>query len=160
MNFLIIITKLHIFTAKFKQMIEIKKFYFENKDLMKIAHDIRHDVFVIGQNCPEDIEWEFEDESTHFLVFDNKSAVATARHRKTKNGYKLERFAVLENKRGKGYGHIVLKEILKDLTNVNENVYMHAQQDVIPFYEKMGFVKEGKSFIEANIKHFRMTLKK
>ena len=127
---------------------------------MKTAHNIRHEVFVIGQNCPEEIEWEFEEESTHFLVFDNKEAVATARHRETENGYKLERFAVLETKRGNGYGHIVLKAILEDLSNFNGNLYMHAQLDVIPFYEKMGFETEGDLFIEANITHYKMSLKR
>ena len=141
-------------------MIKIKKFQFENRKLMKTAHNIRHEVFVIGQNCPEDIEWEFEEESTHFLVFDNKEAVATARHRETENGYKLERFAVLESKRSNGYGHIVLKEILEDLSNFNGNIYMHAQLDVIPFYEKMGFEKEGDLFVEANIMHYKMVLKR
>ena len=141
-------------------MIEIIKFQFENRELMKTAHNIRHEVFVIGQNCPEEIEWEFEEESTHFLVFNNKEAVATARHRETDNGYKLERFAVLESKRGNGYGHIVLKAILEDLSNFNGNIYMHAQLDVIPFYEKMGFEKEGDLFIEANITHYKMSLKR
>ena len=103
-------------------MIEIIKFQFKNTELMKTAHNIRHEVFVIGQNCPEEIEWEFEEESTHFLVFDNKEAVATARYRETNNGYKLERFAVLESKRGNGYGHIVLKAILEDLSNFNGNM--------------------------------------
>ena len=141
-------------------MIEIKKFQFENRELMKTSHNIRYEVFVIGQNCPEEIEWEFEEESTHFLVFDNKEAVATARHRETNNGYKLERFAVLESKRGNGYGHIVLKAILEDLSNFKESIYMHAQLDVIPFYEKMGFEKKGDLFIEANIIHYKMILKR
>ena len=141
-------------------MIKIRKFQFENTELMKIAHNIRYEVFVIGQNCPEDIEWEFEEESTHFLVFDNKEAVATARHRETENGYKLERFAVLESKRSNGYGHIVLKAILEDLSDFNGNIYMHAQLDVIPFYEKMGFEKEGDLFVEANIMHYKMVLKR
>ena len=141
-------------------MIKIRKFQFENTELMKIAHNIRYEVFVIGQNCPEDIEWEFEEESTHFLVFDNKEAVATARHRETQNGYKLERFAVLESKRSNGYGHIVLKAILEDLSNFKGNIYMHAQLDVIPFYKKMGFKKEGDLFTEANIMHYKMVLKR
>ena len=141
-------------------MVDIKKFTFSDESLMKKAHEIRHEVFVIGQNCPEDIEWEFEEESTHFLVFDNKEAVSTARHRKTKNGYKLERFAVLESKRSNGYGHIVLKAILEDLSKFKGNIYMHAQLDVIPFYEKMGFEKEGDLFVEANIMHYKMVLKR
>ena len=137
-------------------MIEIKKFQFEEKELMQTAHAIRYEVFVIGQNCPANLEWEFEEESTHFLVYDNGEAVATARHRETKNGYKLERFAVLESKRGKSYGNIVLKAILADLTDFKGLIYMHAQIQVLPFYEKVGFIKEGDLFEEAGIMHYKM----
>ena len=140
-------------------MIEIKKFQFEEKELMQTAHAIRYEVFVIGQNCPANLEWEFEEDSTHFLILDDKKAIATARHRKTTNGYKLERFAVLDTVRGKGYGHIILKAILDDLKNFNGLIYMHAQSEVLPFYEKMGFIKEGDEFEEAGIMHFKMVYK-
>ena len=140
-------------------MIEIKKFQFEEKELMQTAHAIRYEVFVIGQNCPANLEWEFEEESTHFLVYDNGEAVATARHRETKNGYKLERFAVLESKRGKSYGNIVLKAILADLTDFKGLIYIHAQIQVLPFYEKVGFIKKGDLFEEAGIIHYKMVYK-
>ena len=141
-------------------MVEINKFRFQDTELMQKAHKIRHEVFVIGQNCPADLEYEFEEESTHFLVLYNGKAVATARHRKTKNGYKLERFAVLKSERGKGYGNVVLKAILDDLSDFNSLIYMHAQKQVLPFYEKLGFKKEGEEFEEAGTMHFKMYLKK
>ena len=139
-------------------MTEIKKFSFDNKDLMKKAFAIRNEVFVIGQNCPADIEYEFEEESTHFLVFANNKAIATARHRRTEKGYKLERFAVLNNERGKGYGNLVLKAILRDLKGFSGLIYMHAQEQVLPFYKKLGFKKEGDIFEEAGIMHYKMNL--
>ena len=139
-------------------MVDIKKFTFSDESLMKKAHEIRHEVFVIGQNCPEEMEWEFEEESTHFLIFYNEKAVATARHRKTEKGFKLERFAVLNSERGKGFGNIVLKAILNDLSDYKGEIYMHAQTEVIPFYEKMGFKKSGEEFEEAGIMHFKMKL--
>lgn len=139
-------------------MTEIKKFSFDNKDLMKKAFAIRHEVFVIGQNCPADIEYEFEEESTHFLVIKNKEAIATARYRKTEKGYKLERFAVLKNERGNGYGNLVLKALLKDLKKFSGLIYIHAQEQVLPFYEKFGFKKEGNIFEEAGIMHYKMKL--
>ncbi len=138
---------------------KIKKFSFKNKTLLKEALNIRHQVFVIGQNCPEEIEYEFEEESTHFLVLDNNNFVATARHRKTSKGYKLERFAVIKEKRGKGYGKYILQEILNDLKDYNGLIYMHAQVQVLPFYEKMGFMKQGDIFEEAGIMHYNMYLK-
>ena len=137
-------------------MVEIKKFLFEDEVLMKKAHKIRYDVFVIEQNCPEDLEWEFEEESTHFLLIENDIPLATARHRKTENGYKLERFAVLSQARGKGFGMLILKAILEDIKESNEVKYMHAQEQVIPFYEKVGFEKSGNVFEEAGIMHYKM----
>ena len=81
-------------------MLKIDKFTFENKELREQAFAIRYKVFVIGQNCPKHLEYENEEYSTHFLLSVNGKAVATARHRKTKLGCKLERFAVLEKERG------------------------------------------------------------
>jgi len=140
-------------------MITTKKFHFDNYKCMEIAHKIRHEIFVIGQNCPAELEWEFEEESTHFLLLKNKTAVATARYRKTSHGFKLERFAVLNKYQGKGYGHTILKRLLNDLKNCNEKIYLHAQSQVIPFYEKMSFTKYGDEFIEAGIKHYKMYFK-
>jgi predicted GNAT family N-acyltransferase len=137
----------------------IKKFTFENKNLREKAFSIRHRVFVIGQNCPEDLEYEFEEDSTHFLLFENGVALATARHRKTENGFKLERFAVLETARGKGYGMQILQAILDDLKQEREIKYMHAQEQVIAFYEKVGFEKVGALFEEAGIMHYKMILR-
>ena len=50
--------------------------------------------------------------------------------------------------------------MIKDLREYNGLIYMHAQVDVIPFYEKMGFVKEGGPFEEAFITHYKMSLRK
>ena len=137
-------------------MITIKKFAFDNKGLREQAFAIRHKVFVIGQNCPKDLEYEFEEESTHFLLFKDRIPLATARHRKTEKGFKLERFAVVESARGKGYGMQILQAILHDLKEKKEVKYMHAQQQVIPFYEKVGFKKVGDLFEEAGIMHYKM----
>ncbi|MBT3612196.1 MAG: GNAT family N-acetyltransferase [Flavobacteriales bacterium] len=137
-------------------MIEIKKFRFKDEELMKKAHKIRYDVFVIGQDCSEELEWEFEEESTHFLLIENDIPLATARYRKTDNGFKLERFAVLSQARGKGFGMLILKAILEDIKDINALKYMHAQEQVTPFYEKVGFKKSGNIFEEAGIMHYKM----
>ena len=57
-----------------KIMIEIKKFSFDNTKLMQSAHNIRHNVFVIGQKCPVELEYEYED-----LRFELKLDSAIAR---------------------------------------------------------------------------------
>lgn len=50
----------------------------------------------------------------------------------------------------------ILQAILHDLKDKIEVRYMHAQQQVIPFYEKAGFEKVGDLFEEAGIMHYKM----
>ncbi len=119
---------------------------------------IRRKVFVDEQNCPPELEWEFEDESVHFLAKFNGAPAGASRWRKTEKGYKLERFAVLKEFRGNGIGQGLVAAVLNDLPRDAEHVYLHAQLDAMPLYAKFGFKKAGEQFEEAGIQHFKMTL--
>src|ERR1700748_2683487 len=118
---------------------------------------IRREVFVGEQNCPPELEWEFEDESTHFLATVDGVPAGASRWRKTDKGYKLERFAVLKKFRGKGVGQALVQAVLNDLPNDADYIYLHAQVDAVTLYERFGFEKTGPQFEEAGIQHFKMT---
>ena len=137
-------------------MIEIIKFNFSNIDLRKKAFEIRRIVFVVEQKCPPDLEYENEETSTHFLLTLNGQPVCTSRYRETNHGIKLERFAVLKEHRRKSLGKKILDFMINDLKHKNKLMYLHAQTEVLPFYEKMGFLKIGDEFEEANIMHYKM----
>jgi len=127
-------------------------------DLEKVFA-IRREVFVGEQNCPPELEWEFEDESTHFLATVDGEPAGASRWRKTEKGYKLERFAVLQKFRGLGVGQELVRTVLADLPADAFYVYMHAQIQAVGLYEKFGFVKTGPEFEEAGIRHFKMERK-
>ncbi|WP_428329196.1 GNAT family N-acetyltransferase [Mucilaginibacter sp.] len=127
-------------------------------DLEKVFA-VRREVFVDEQNCPPELEWEFEDESVHFLATVDGEPAGACRWRKTEKGYKLERFAVLQKFRGKGIGQALVKTVLEDLPADAGYVYMHAQLQAIPLYEKFNFEKTGPQFEEAGILHYKMVLK-
>jgi len=139
-------------------MIHIKKITFENKIEMQKCFEIRKDVFVNEQQCDPKDEYEFEEESTHYLLSEKNIPLATARYRKTENGIKMERFAVLKSKRGKGYGIKILKKMILDLSHSKLTKYLHAQVQVVKFYEKVGFKKIGEKFDEVGIMHYKMIL--
>ena len=139
-------------------MIHIKKITFENEIEMQKCFEIRKDVFVKEQQCDPKDEYEFEEESTHDLLSGKNMPLATARYRKTKNGIKMERFAVLKSKRGKGYGIKILKKMILDLSHSKLTKYLHAQVQVVKFYEKVGFKKIGEKFDEVGIMHYKMIL--
>jgi len=120
---------------------------------------IRREVFVGEQNCPPELEWEHEDESTHFLATVDGVPAGAARWRKTDNGYKLERFAVLKQFRGQGVAQELVRTVLADLPANAEYIYLNAQIQAMSLYEKFGFIKEGPQFEEAGIQHFKMVKK-
>ncbi len=124
-----------------------------------IALAIRTEVFVIGQHVDPALEYEFEEESHHYLLFTGGKAVATARWRETSKGIKLERFATLPEYRNRAYGSFILKEILKDIIPLNKTIYLHSQDTAVRFYERHGFEINGELFIEANIRHYPMVFK-
>ncbi|MDB5008893.1 MAG: family N-acetyltransferase [Mucilaginibacter sp.] len=130
----------------------------EPADLEKVFA-IRREVFVDEQNCPPELEWEFEEESNHFFATVNGEPAGASRWRKTDKGYKLERFAVLKKFRGMGVGQELVKTVLADLPADAEYVYMHAQIQAVSLYEKFGFEKTGPEFEEAGIRHFKMIRK-
>jgi predicted GNAT family N-acyltransferase len=129
-----------------------------DKSQMQMAWDIRRDVFVIEQECPEELEWEFEEESTHYLALLDGKAVGTARWRRTENGFKLERFAVLKEARNSGVGSSLVKHLLNELSGQTEKKYLHAQLAAAPLYAKHGFKPEGENFWEAGIEHVKMSV--
>jgi predicted GNAT family N-acyltransferase len=139
-------------------MTEIKRLLFEDEENMGKCFSIRKEVFIKEQKCDPKDEYENEEKSIHFLLTKDKIPCATARYRKTDKGIKMERFAVLESQRGKGYGLEILKAIINDVAAIKCVKYLHAQVQVVKFYEKAGFKKVGGEFDEVGIMHYKMIL--
>lgn len=127
-----------------------------NKEELEKVFAIRRIVFVDEQGCPPELEYENEDVSHHFLALSDHKPCGACRWRKTKDGYKLERFAVLKEHRGKGVGRALIATALADLPSDAHYIYLNSQLDAMSLYAKFGFVVEGEQFEEAGIQHFKM----
>ncbi|EDM35258.1 hypothetical protein PBAL39_13537 [Pedobacter sp. BAL39] len=130
-----------------------------DQEELERAFAIRKIVFVEEQNCPPELEWENEEVSTHFLATLDNQPCGACRWRKTDAGYKLERFAVLKEFRGRRIGQALVAAALADLPSDAEYIYLNAQLDAMPLYAKFGFQSEGEQFEEAGIQHFKMVKK-
>lgn len=130
-----------------------------NKEELEKAFAIRKTVFVEEQNCPPELEWEHEEEAVHFLAELSGVPCGACRWRKTDAGYKLERFAVLKEFRGKRIGQALVAAALADLPENAHYIYLHAQLDAVRLYSRFGFITEGEQFEEAGIQHFKMVKK-
>ncbi|MBC8153288.1 MAG: GNAT family N-acetyltransferase [Bacteroidetes bacterium] len=136
------------------------------------AFAIRRAVFVVEQHVDAREEYEYEDESHHFLARTPDSSgqplpVGTARWRRTEKGVKMERFAVLGPYRGQGVGKALVRAVLDDVFSQQphqrtvdpvESIYLHAQVTAMPLYAGFGFVPVGPMFDEAGIQHYKMVL--
>ncbi|GAB3717404.1 GNAT family N-acetyltransferase [Spirosoma lituiforme] len=130
---------------------------------LESAFAIRREVFVEEQHVDAREEYdEFEESSTHFLARADGTPCGTARWRRTSNGVKLERFAVLADFRGMGVGKALVKTVLDDVFGQQpepiERIYLHAQVTAMPLYAGFGFIPVGPLFEEAGIQHYKMVL--
>ena len=125
---------------------------------------IRTEVFVVEQKCLPSEEFdELDAQARHFLLFEGLKAVATGRFRKTEKGIKIERIATLMEYRGKGYASQIIQhlfQVAEEAFPENNYFYLHAQVTVMPLYESLGFKPYGPTFIEADIVHQAMELKR
>ena len=126
------------------------------------ARAVRQRVFIEEQACPPEEEWDgYDDVSRHLLGRVDGRPVATARWRSVPHDErivaKLERFAVDEPHRGRGYGRTLVQAVMDDARRAGfEDMLLHAQEHLAGFYASFGFEATGRRFSEAGIPHVEM----
>ena len=140
-------------------MIRVKKV--ENETELQEAYKIREIVFIGEQECPVEEEFDgFDDDSTHFVAYQEGKPVGCCRYRTTEKGVKLERFAVLQELRGKGVGKRLVQTALGHIEAADlpkgTLLYLHAQVPAMALYSRFGFDKIGEMFSEAGLDHYEM----
>ncbi|MGG4130962.1 GNAT family N-acetyltransferase [Paenibacillus illinoisensis] len=137
--------------------------YVTTDEQLQQALGIRHDVFVIEQQVPAEIEIDQFDvispDVHHVLLSTDGKAVATGRLiYYSKDTAKMQRIAVLQSHRSFGYGRVLLlamEERAREL-GLTYSV-LDAQCQAQKFYEKLGYeVISEEPFYDADILHVRM----
>jgi len=137
-------------------MFTVKRFSSQDKEMAEQAFAIRRKVFVEELGVDATLEYDHEEQASHYLLMLADKPIATARWRETEKGIKLERFAVLPGFRNRGIGEIILKDVLKEVIPLGKTIYLHAQLKAVTFYERNGFIPVGELFTEAGLDHFMM----
>ncbi|NSL51423.1 GNAT family N-acetyltransferase [Calidifontibacillus erzurumensis] len=122
------------------------------------AYFIRKKVFVEEQNVPVEIEIdEFENDATHFVLYDGNKPIGAGRVRQLGDTLKVERICVLDTYRHKGCGKLIMdkaEEVARDkaIKKLKLNAQSHAER----FYQKLGYETVSDVFMEAGIPHVTM----
>ncbi|QWD95616.1 GNAT family N-acetyltransferase [Polynucleobacter sp. MG-Unter2-18] len=126
------------------------------------AYSIRKRVFIEEQGVPEEMELdEFDLNAQHALAYADSECIGTARLvTLAGNRGRIGRMAILPKHRGDGIGKQLLGALLKACQSQGiEQIELHAQVTVIPFYEQFGFIAQGDIYDEAGIPHRDMILR-
>ncbi|MDP4096873.1 GNAT family N-acetyltransferase [Paenibacillus sp. P96] len=136
------------------------------EEQLQQALAIRIKVFVEEQNVPAEEEADQHDRlietAHHFLIQDGGEMVATGRVTYYDDETaKMQRIAVLQNYRSKGYGRVLLlamEERARELGLRYSLLDSQCQAEV--FYKKLGYETiSDEPFDEAGIPHVRMRKK-
>jgi len=121
--------------------------------------EVREQVFVLEQKITLCAELDEQDlHSTHITLTEGGSIVAYARCYAEDGSAHIGR--VLTTVRGKGYGLEVMKAAIAHCREVFgcNHIIVHAQVQVIGFYEKLGFRVTSDLFDECGIMHKTMEI--
>ena len=120
------------------------------------AFAIRREVFIQEQGVPPHLERdEFDESSTHFVVYDDDKIVATARVQELPSDIGIvERVCVIKSYRGLGLGVLIMKEIETFARQAElKRLKLTAQSYAVPFYEKLQYICTTPEFMDAGIPH-------
>lgn len=132
---------------------------------------LRYDVFVLGQDVPEELERdELDAGADHAVALVDGAVVGTGRlvdgriddDSRFVPGSEgtvgtIGRMAVADAARGTGIGRSLLDLLVARATERGlPAVELHAQLHARGFYERAGFVPFGEVYLEAGIEHLGM----
>jgi predicted GNAT family N-acyltransferase len=130
----------------------------ENQNELEDAFTIRKIVFVNEQNVPIDEEIDqFEDEATHFVMYQEGAPIGAGRFRVVDGYGKVERICVLKEARKTGAGKTIMGAIESHAYNKGlKKLKLNAQTHAIPFYAGLGYEVVSEEFLDAGIPHKTM----
>ena len=112
----------------------------------------------LGLNWTEE-ERAAEPGDRHFALLEGDVVVACLTCRGTEGGAKLRQMAVREDRQGSGCGRRLMEGVCERLRGEGiTEVFLHAREPVVGFYEALGFERVGERFHEVGIPHWRMEI--
>jgi predicted GNAT family N-acyltransferase len=106
---------------------------------------------------------DHDETATHMILRNYTGAIGTLRILSSEDTSKVKigRMAVLKHQRKTGAGSFLMRaahEHIKKTDNNIKSVSIHSQIQVVGFYEKLGYIEHGETFVEDGIVHRSMSL--
>jgi predicted GNAT family N-acyltransferase len=125
---------------------------------MSAVYALRHDVFVVEQGVPEELEVDEHDKAAiHLAAVSDGRVIGTLRILRHGRTAKIGRMAVSASSRKEGVGRALMEFAAATASRRGaEEVILGAQLTAREFYRRLGYVEEGAVFDDAGIPHVMM----
>jgi predicted GNAT family N-acyltransferase len=130
----------------------------EYNHLPEESKKIRSEVFVKEQGFVEEFD-EIDGIAKHMVIYESEQPISTCRiyFNIKKQSFVIGRIAVLREWRGKNIGAIILNAAEDNIRrDGGKSVMLSAQVRVAEFYEKQGYKKQGKAYLDEDCPHIWM----
>ena len=119
---------------------------------------LRHEVFVVEQAVPAELERdEYDDSATHLVALRGDDVIGTLRIVVSGQTAKVGRMAVRASLRKQGVGSRLMDRAAAAASQMGaREIVLHAQLTAREFYRRLGYREEGGIFEEAGILHVAM----
>lgn len=128
--------------------------------LPREAGDIRVAVFIDEQGFSVEFDERDKDPRvTHLVLWDGDKAAGTCRffYDDDKETWVIGRVAVLTDFRGKKYGLALMERAEEEIAKRGgQSVWLSAQVQARPFYESLGYIAEGDTYLDEHCPHIDM----
>lgn len=127
-------------------------------ELMAEAFGLRHEVFVVEQGIPHEIEVDEDDKvAIHLVALVDGRVVGTLRIVPLGRTAKVGRMAVAASLRKMGIGRQLMEFAARTAANAGAHeIVLGAQVTARDFYKRLGYVEEGPVFEDAGLPHAMM----
>jgi predicted GNAT family N-acyltransferase len=126
--------------------------------LMPAVFALRHEIFVVEQAVPPELERdEFDADAIHLVALRDDEVIGTLRIVRSGQHAKIGRMAVRAAVRKSGVGSRLIQhaEVVASQMGLKE-IVLHAQLAAKGFYRRLGYSEVGDIFEEAGIPHVEM----
>lgn len=122
------------------------------------AFALRHEVFVVEQGVPIELELDEHDETAlHLVALEGEELVGTCRIVSDGERAKFGRLVVARAARGAGIGSALLDAAERRArADGARQMVLTAQIAAMGLYERAGYTARGEVFLDAGIEHMTM----
>lgn len=106
----------------------------------------------------EDVDYPFDLGSLHWVAMDGDLVIGCVLfHPEGEKTGRLLQMAVTPTLQGRGVGRDLVRALERDVRERGyEEVTLHAREDKVGFYQRLGYEVFGEAFVEVGIPHRHM----